>query len=362
MLVIPLISLLFFAHFLSVGLPNNLPIAVVDGDNTYYTRLLVTNLNDMSQVEVAAVTPTFDDARVRMQKGEVYGIFVIPKGFTSEVIGGRQPLISYYHNAAYMMSGSLVFKEMKMISELANGKVRLTFEEAHGIPTESSMGRLQPIPVTSHLIGNDPLNYSVYLTTILIPGILELMVFFVTVFSIGFEIKYRRSRQLLAFAGGRMTTVAFGKLSLHFVIYALYGLLMMSVFHWVLDFPLANGFWPLYIGLLLMILASQAMGLFFVSVLPTLRLGLSFSALVGMLALSLSGFTFPVSAMPPPVQAIAALIPLRHYFLIYVEQALDGAPLLYSIPHYIALIAMLLLPVVLSKRLKRAFHDISYIP
>ncbi len=362
MLVIPLFCLFFFLHFLSVGLPKNLPIAVVDYDNTTYTRLLEVNLDAMQQVATLKRTASFSEARLAMQRGEVYGIFVIPANFTSDVLSGKRPQVSYYFNGSYLMAGSLTYRDMKMMSELANGKVILSFAEARGVPTQQAMARIQPIRVEAQTIGNQWLNYSIYLSTMLLPGMLELMVFFVTVFSLGIEIKHNTSRLLLEKSGNSMTLLIFGKLSIHFVVFAIYGLLMVSVLFYYLAFPLATGFLPIYFAVLLMIIASQALGIFFISVLPTLRLGLSFSALVGMLGFSISGFTFPTSAMPYPIQALSYLFPIRHYFVIYVDQALNGAPLYYSLPHYIALLAMVLLPILLLRRLKWAYRDFIYIP
>lgn len=362
MLLIPLFVLYFFLRLLSVGLPSDLPIAVVDYDNTTYTRLLEVNLDAMQQVATLQRVNSFAEARAAMQRGQVYGIFVIPKHFTREILSGKRPEITCYFNAAYIMAGSLTFKDMKMMSELVNGKVILSIAEARGISEREAIARIQPIKIEAQTIGNMWLNYSIYLNTMLLPVMLQLMIFFITVFSLGLEIKKGTSRMLLENSGGSMTLLIFGKLSLHFLVFAIYGLLLISLLFYYLHYPLANGFLPIYLAILLMIIASQALGIFFISVLPTLRMGLSFAALVGMLGFSVSGFTFPVSSMPYPIQALTYLFPVRHYFVIYVDQALNGAPFYYSLPHYIMLLSMVLLPIVLLRRLKWAYRDFRYIP
>ena len=47
----------------------------------------------------------------------------------------------------------------------------------------------------------------------------------------------------------------------------------------------------------------------------------------------------------PVLQALANLFPLRHYFLIYVDQALNGYPMIYSWVNYVALLIFMMLPV-----------------
>ena len=84
--------------------------------------------------------------------------------------------------------------------------------------------------------------------------------------------------------------------------------------------------------------------------------------LVGVLSLSIAGFSFPVPAMYLPFQAISYVLPVRHYFLIYVDQALNGIPLYYSRVHYVALILFAVASTPLLPRLKKALMRQVYVP
>jgi ABC-2 type transport system permease protein len=105
-------------------------------------------------------------------------------------------------------------------------------------------------------------------------------------------------------------------------------------------------------ALLLLIIASQSLGVFMIGCLPNLRLGLSFACLFGVITFSISGFSFPVNAMYPPIQALSNVFPLRHYFLIYVDAALNGRDIFYSWSHYLALASFTVLPVLVLRRLR----------
>jgi len=97
-----------------------------------------------------------------------------------------------------------------------------------------------------------------------------------------------------------------------------------AVLYGINSFPLNSGWFPMLLAMFLLIISSQAVGVFMIGVLPTPRLGLSFASLFGMISFSIVGFSFPVQGMDPTLQALARLFPLRHYFLIYVDQALNG--------------------------------------
>lgn len=113
---------------------------------------------------------------------------------------------------------------------------------------------------------------------------------------------------------------------------------------------------------LLLVVASQMCGVFMVGIFPTPRLALSFASLWGVISFSISGFTYPVMAMHPTLQAVSNLFPLRHYFLIYVDQALNGYSMFYSWKSYLALLLFIFLPFLIIRRLKNALKTYTYIP
>ncbi len=362
MLVAPIISLLFFVSLMRAGLPKDLPIAVVDLDRSATSRNLIRQLDAFEQTKVYVQSASFSEARREMQKGNVYGIFYIPLDFEAKAISGKQPRLSFYTNGTYLIAASLLFRDMKTMSVLAGAAVGLQTGLAKGYTEAQIMGQLQPIVIDTHPIGNPWLNYSVYLNNTILPGMLQLLVFLVTVFSIGSEIKHQTSRKWLEKGGGSLTVALIGKLLPQTVIFTVVGFLFSAVLYGFNAFPLNSGWAPMLSAMFLLVIASQAVGVFMIGVLPTLRLGLSFASLFGMIAFSIVGFSFPVQGMHPTLQALAYLFPLRHYFLIYVDQALNGRDLFYTLGEYAWLAAFLLLPLLIGKNLKRALLEFEYLP
>lgn len=362
MLVVPALCLVFFVSLMRAGLPTDLPIAVVDLDDSASSRNLVRQLDAFSQTRVTQRCPSFAEAREAMQRGEIYGIFYIPERFAADAASGRQPRLSFYTNGTYLIAASLLFRDMKTMSVLAGASVGLQTGLARGYTEEQVMGQLQPIKIDTHPIGNPWMNYSVYLNNTILPGMLQLMVFLVTVFGIGSEIKERTARQWLSEGGGSITVGLLGKLFPQTVVFTTVGFLYCATLYGFNAFPLNSGWAPMLGAIFLLVLASQAMGVFMIGVLPTLRLGLSFASLFGMVSFSIVGFSFPIQAMDPTLQALARLFPLRHYFLIYVDQALNGRALAYTWSEYVWLLGFLLLPLLIGRQLKRALLDLEYIP
>ncbi|MDP4269735.1 MAG: ABC transporter permease [Bacteroidota bacterium] len=360
MVIAPLFCYFLFTSLMKNGLPTNLPVAVVNLDGTSTSRNVIRQLDVFSQSQVVMESAQFAEARSAMQEGKVYAVFVIPRHFTRDLVNGEQPKISFYTNNTFFIASSLVFKDMKTVSVLVSGAANRKTRLAKGQELRQIMAQLQPIVVDSHPLSNPWMNYSIYLNNILLPGVLQLLVLLLTVYSIGIEIKQKTTLHWLHTGGDSMTVSIIGKLLPHTVIFTLVGVFFQVLLYKYLHFPLMSGVWPMVLALMLMVMASQALGVFFISLLPVLRLGLSAASLIGVISVSMSGFSFPVFAMAKPLQVLSHIFPLRHYFLIYVDQALNGISMYYSRIDYLVLMGFMLLPLPFLPKLKHALKYKEY--
>ena len=362
MVVAPLFCYVFFTTLMDSGLPTNLPVGIVDQDMTSTTRQVVRNLDAFEQTAIVAHYPTFNEARAAMQRREIYGFYYIPQGTTAQAQTQQRPTISFYTNNTLLIAGSLLFKDMKTLGELASGSVTQATLLAKGFTEEQAAAYLQPIVIDTHPLHNPWLNYSVYLNNTFAPGVLMLLIFMITVYSIGIEIKEGTSSTWLRTSGGSIGIALGGKLLPHTAVFFLMGILYNVYLYGFLHFPCHSGILPMLFATLCFVLASQGMGVLMIGSLLTLRLGLSFASLWGVLSFSMCGLSFPLMGMHPTLQALANLFPLRHYFLIYVDQALNGYAMAYSWTNYAALLLFALLPLLVGRRLKHALVSPQYIP
>jgi ABC-2 type transport system permease protein len=344
------------------GLPDELPAAVVDMDDTPASRSLVRQLDAFKETRIVMKTPSFTEARLEMQKRHIYGIYFIPKHFSTHVTTGKQTLLAFYVNSSYLIPATLQFQDMKTASVLANASANLQKGTATGQAEDQIIAKLQPVVVDTHMLGNPWINYSIYLCNTLLPGILQLMIFLVTVYSIAMEIKDGTSREWLQMGNYSLTRSLTGKLLPQTLLFTITGFALCAWMYGFNDFPLQSGWMPMLSAMFLLVVASQAGGIFMIGILPIPRLGLGLASLFGMLAFSLIGLSYPVSNMHPAIQACANLFPLRHYFLIYVDQALNGRHWTYSWIQYASLAGFLILPLLIGSQLKKALLYFRYIP
>lgn len=362
MIVAPVVCALFFTTLMGDGLPTKLPAGMVDEDNTHITRIVGRIIGSMEETDIVARYSNFREAREAVQRGEIYGFFYIPKGLTEEAIAQRQPKLSFYTNDAYFVPGTLLMKDLRYASELAG--LALTRENlyARGVTERQAMGIIQPIVIETHPLNNAHLDYSVYLSNILWPGIMILLVMLSTTYTIGLEWKRGTQKKLYGMSGCSSTVALVGKLLPQTVLFSLMFAFCNVLFYRYLQFPCNSGIVPMMLLGIITVLASQAFGVFlFGAFIGQMRLSMCLCSLWGILSFSLAGFTYPVTAMDGILQKMSWLFPLRHYYLIYVNQALDGYSVAYVWQSVVSLLLFLLLPCLVLWRYRAAFLKYKYV-
>ncbi len=350
---------LFCLTFFRDGLPHDLPIAVVDNDNSSLSRNFKRQL-DATQLGKVVEYDSFADARAAMQSGKVTSIIVLPEGLFSGVQSQRRPQIEYYLNTLYFIGGALAYKDILTMINLANGAVQREVLRMKGMNEDAIMGMIQPITVDTHQIGNPYTSYAYYLPNILLPGFLEMVVILVLVYSLGTELKYGTSRHLMKTAGNSIVSALAGKLMVFTVLFSAIGLiLIIMLYHWN-HFPIAGSIWNMFLNIILLVLSSEAVAIFIIGCLPVPRLALSISSLYSVMGFSLSGFTLPVETMPSYIRGLAMAFPLRHYYIFYTDEVIFGSGFAGWWPEVVHMLIFLFLPLAVLYRLKGAYVNQNF--
>ena len=362
MVVFPLLVVFFFTSVLDDGQPQELPVGVVDHDNTSTTRALTQKLDGFQTSHVVAHYASVADARRAVQSNSIYGFIYFPKGTTDALLAGRQPKISFYYTMTTLTAGSLVYKDMKTISVLGSAAVGQATLKARGATDRQIQALLQPIRIDLHQVNNPWTNYNVYLSTMMVPGLMMLFMFLISAYSLGTELKFDTGKSWVGMADGNMLVAVIGKFLPQTVVFLTVALCYEYYVFGHLGFPHPGG-WPIIVLLaVLQVAASQGFGIFAFGLMPSLRMSMSVCSLWAVLSFSMAGSAFPLMAMDGPIQALSWLFPLRHYFMIYQTCLFNGYPLYEAWFHLAALVAFTILPWMVLKKIKNAMLTYVYIP
>ena len=362
MVVFPLLAMFFFTSMLDAGLPQDLPVGVVDLDNTSTTRALTRKLDGMQNSRVVAHFQSVAEARHAMQENEIYGFLYFPKGTTSNLMSARRPKISFYYSNVSLAGGSMVMKDLKTVTTLGSAAVGMATLRAKGATDQQIQAFLQPIRIDLHQVANPWSNYNVYLSTVFVPGIMMLFMFLISAYSLGMELKFNRGKEWIEKADGNIVVAILGKYLPHAVVFLLLISFYQFYIYHVLQFPHVGGWAMIILLSVLSVFGSIGFGIFAFGLMPSLRMSMSICSLWGVLSFSLAGSAFPAMGMDPALQALTWLFPLRHYYMLFQITVFNGYPIIDAWFHLVALIGFTLMPWFVISKVKNAMLTYVYIP
>lgn len=359
-IVLPLFTLFFMATIFGNGQMENIPIGIIDQDNTATSRAIVRNISAVPTFKVTKHYVNEAAARKAVQKKEIYGYLSIPPKFEQDAIAGKNAtLCYYYHYALLSVGGELMAAFETSLAPVSLSPIVME-AVALGVEQDQITTFLLPVQANNHPIYNPSLDYSIYLSQPFFFVLFQVLILLITVYAVGIEIKFRTANDWLATANGNMVTAVFGKLLPYTLIFILIGWLANFVMFGILHIPFQGNWWMMNLVTAIFIIATQALGLFLFSLFPAISLVISVVSMVGSLGATLSGVTFPVPNMYPIVQDASHLFPIRHFTEIMQTMLYGGGGFIYFWPSVVILCIFPLLALLLLPHLKQAIESHKY--
>ena len=350
------LAFVFFATMTQEGQPQKLHVGVVDLDHSYLSRRLCHELEATQGVSVAAVYDNHTEARMAMQRGEIFAFYEIPAGTYNELLQFHAPRFSLYTNQSYLLAGSLSYRQLATMGKLAAGAVQREVLRKKGYKDDAIMGLIQPVALETHAVGNTKASYCIYLMTTLIPGILALLALLHTAYVIGRERQERTVKSWMRKAGGDALKAMWGKALPYTCYYSMLLLLANVIMYGPMGMPLEGSWLLLALHSVLLIVAGQSAAMFLMGCVPDPSVAMSLTSAYATLSFTMCGFSFPVDAMPLPMQSFSLMFPLRHYFLAMRDIAFFGNGFDICWPQTAMLTAFWLLSLIGAAMLNRQYE------
>ncbi|MEZ9234249.1 ABC transporter permease [Shewanella sp. 10N.286.52.A9] len=318
---IPLISILCLWWLFSAGLPRQLPVAVVDQDNSQLTRTLTRNLAANAVIKPITYTQ-FADAKAAMTQAEVYAVVVFPHEFKRKLLTGSSPTVDIRYNSQFLLVGKLLSSQLQLsvgagLMEVAGMKQLL-----NGANRATVAVNLSPVTSQTTALFNRNNNYVGFLVPPVLIALLQLLAMMVFVNSLNDSLIRQGEQYLLP---AKFWWHVGAKVLFYTPVMLVHGGFILAWLYGVLRLPIA--------GNLLLLIAAQAMmflALWTLVILVFLLMreparSVSFCTALFAPAFAFMGITFPVNDMPELAQWWRLIMPSSHYIDSHVSIISYGA-------------------------------------
>lgn len=356
----PLLAFTLVIAIFYRGVPTDLPVAIVDQDNSALSNKIYSWIDATSIAESTYRLNSLSQAKELMEKGKVDAIIVLQNNFERDVLKGVNPELPLFFNNTNIVKGSLLYKGIYTCLSTVKAGVKMKIRTKQGYSNSSLISSVQPIPFDSHLLYNPYTSYLYFCGMAVLAIMLIAFTMLTSVFALGTEIRWGTSYKLMRITNGSALSAIVGKMLPYTLIFIVQALIMDLLMFAVLKAPLNGSLLTIITSQIMLVLTYQSVAILLISLTANLRLCLSLGAAYTMMALSFSGLTFPVMGMPLGAKIFSYLFPYTYYLKIFISQSVKNIDLSIALYDMLPMFVFIAIAIMLAGRLKDIFMNKKY--
>ena len=290
-----------------VGVVSDVPVYVVDHDNSTASRTIRLYLDAGPDLKVLGTLDTLEEAQDALNNGDAAAVVYIPNGLSQALKTQSGGHVFAYIDGTNMILAKTADKAIQTVVKSTSVGVSMIAVNKKGLPKQELMGALQPINLDVDRPFNALTLYSEYLLPVLIFFCLNIFICLMTCACYQEPLPAPIQSHVI-----RKRFFYFGRLAAVFLFSLLGGMWIYQYGLPRVDIVLQSMPLMALTALLAYILLTQAM--FAIINLATPKpIAMSLSYLTCMLSVMFSGLTWPIEMMPWYLQEFTTWIPLTPF-------------------------------------------------
>ncbi|HET7833819.1 MAG TPA: ABC transporter permease [Gallionella sp.] len=312
LIVPPMVQLLVFGYAATFDL-KDIPYALYNEDRGAASRDLVAALDGAPAFRRVATLQAEEEIAPLVDRRDVLAVIHIGPRFSADLLSGNSAQLQVIVDGRNSNTALVALNYVRAIVERYNRE----WSESRGL--QSPPARLET---------RAWFNPNLESRWFFIPGIVGILTLVTTMLVTALTVAREREQgtfdQLLV-TPLRPAEILLGKALPGFLIGIVQATVILLIATLWFGVPLHGSLPALYAGLAFFLLSGVGAGLLISSLAVTQQQGLLGAFLFMVPAVILSGFATPIANMPPAVQAITLIDPLRYFLIILRKVFLEGA-------------------------------------
>jgi ABC-2 type transport system permease protein len=333
LLFIPVFFLLLYGYALNFDI-KHVGLAVEDRDGSTESRNLISAFVNSGYFDLVATVYSDEVLDRLMDQNKVRAALVIPEGLGRAIRTGQRPTVQVIINGDNATAGSIIMgyalaiiRSMSAGLQVARGAVRL---------------QAGPVSAEPRIWYNPELRSALFL----VPGLIAFIVMITGAISTAMSIvreKERGTWEQVRMAPLNTVSYVVGK-TIPYLVISLFSALAIFVAAMALfDLPMRGSWFTLMFSTLLFAIGALGTGLLVSTLVESQVVAFQIVLLLAFLpTFILSGFIFPISSMPVPIQVVTYLVPARYFLVALRGIVLKGVGIATIWPQLVAMVIYVL--------------------
>jgi len=317
-LIIPIMQL-FLLGYSATSDVRNVPLAVLDQCRCIESRSLLEAYRAADYFKLAYTVGSENEIRLLIEQGDVRAGIIIPPDYNTALAQGHAE-ISFVLDGSDATAGSTALSAATLIGQSKATQLMLQRLEVRGMNPSNFQ---PPLQVRMRVWYNPDLVSSYFM----IPGVIGMILYAITSILTATAVVRERERgtiEQLIVTPIRPWELVVGKILPYAILAFIDTLEVLAIGHWWFGMPVRGDLSLILACSGLLVLSGLGIGLFASTIANTQQEAMLTVWMTLLPSIFLSGFFFPLEAMPKFLQWVSYIIPLRYYLIIIRALLIKG--------------------------------------
>ena len=316
-IIIPIMQL-FLLGYSATNDVRNVPLAVLDQSKSTESRALLDAYKAADYFRIAYTVQSEAEIETLISRGDARAAVIIPPDYANRLNDGNAQ-VAFILDGSDPTSASTALSAAQLISQAHSTKL-LTERFAR---TGQNM-RIQPPVQVRTTVWYNPDMVSAYF---MIPGVIGMILYAIAAILTASSVVRERERgtiEQLIVTPIRPWELIVGKLMPYVILGFFNTIEVLAVGHWWFGMPIRGDLGLILILSVVFLATGLGIGLFASTIANTQQEAMLTVWMTLLPSIFLSGFFFPLEAMPAVLRWLSYLMPLRYYLVIIRSLLLKG--------------------------------------
>ena len=319
-LVIPIMQL-FLLGYSATNDVRNIPLAVLDQSRSSESRALLDSYRAADYFRIAYSVDSETDIEALISAGDARAAVIIPPDYAQRLNDGNAQ-VAFILDGSDPTSASTALSAALLISQAHSTEILTQRFSRSG-----STLRVQPPVEVRTTVWYNPDMISAHF---MIPGVIGMILYAIAAILTATSVVRERERgtiEQLIVTPIRSWELIVGKLMPYVILGFFNTIEVLAVGHWWFGMPIRGDLGLILILSIIFLTTGLGIGLFASTIANTQQEAMLTVWMTLLPSIFLSGFFFPLEAMPKFLQWLSYLMPLRYYLVIIRSLLLKGVGL-----------------------------------
>ncbi|XJR88322.1 ABC transporter permease [Elizabethkingia anophelis] len=337
----PILYAVLLGFVYQSGKVENIPVLVVDRDNTPLSNQLTDMLDDNSSIKVIKYIQEPQSIKDEVIKNEAAAVVMIPAKFEADMLQKKYPELNVYVNTGNVLTANFASKALQLTIGTFSAGASIKGLQKMGMPAVKAATQYEPFKTNYITLFNTTSNYLIFMWRAMLAVVLQQVI--LLAMAVSFAAEFQRGSFIKEYYG--MRRWAFPTMLIKVIPIWFFSILIVGIYylmHMIFKVPMPEGIFNFILLTAVFVGSASFLGVFISILIPDALKATQILMVLASPSFIISGFTWPLSAMPAAVQFLANIIPLTPFLQAFKILLIQKGSVELTFPYLQHLIILLI--------------------